>query len=68
MSMRLWGGFHLSGKNETSIDPTIREMKAVDPDFVIPMHCTGWNAINRFSREMADKFVLNSVGTTYIYQ
>lgn len=62
------GGFHLSGENEKLIDRTISEMKVIDPDYIIPMHCTGWNAINRFAREMPDNFVLNSVGTTYIFQ
>ncbi len=61
------GGFHLSGENEKSIEPTIREMKAIDPDFIIPMHCTGWNAINQFAKAMPDNFVLNSVGTAYLF-
>ena len=61
------GGFHLSGENEKLIDPTINEMKSVDPDYVIPMHCTGWNAINRFAQEMPENFILNSVGTTYLF-
>lgn len=62
------GGFHLSGENEKLMDPTINQMKAIDPDYIIPMHCTGWNAINRFAQEMPDNFILNSVGTTYIFQ
>jgi 7,8-dihydropterin-6-yl-methyl-4-(beta-D-ribofuranosyl)aminobenzene 5'-phosphate synthase len=62
------GGFHLSGQNESLIDPTINAMKKIDPDYVVPMHCTGWNAINRFAQEMAARFILNSVGATYIYQ
>lgn len=62
------GGFHLSGYNESLIDPTISEMKKIDPNYVVPMHCTGWNAINRFAKEMATGFILNSVGATYIFQ
>ena len=62
------GGFHLSGENEKLIDPTITEMKAIDPDYIVPMHCTGWKAINRFAEEMPERFILNSVGTTYIFQ
>jgi 7,8-dihydropterin-6-yl-methyl-4-(beta-D-ribofuranosyl)aminobenzene 5'-phosphate synthase len=62
------GGFHLSGKNENLIDPTISEMKAIDPDYIAPMHCTGWKAINRFAQEMPERFILNSVGTTYVFQ
>ncbi len=61
------GGFHLAGENEKIIDPTIHEMKTFNPDFIIPMHCTGWNAINQFSKEMPDQFILNGVGTTYIF-
>jgi 7,8-dihydropterin-6-yl-methyl-4-(beta-D-ribofuranosyl)aminobenzene 5'-phosphate synthase len=62
------GGFHLSGENEKLIDSTIREMKTVNPNYIIPMHCTGWNAINRFSQEMPENFILNSVGTAFIFQ
>ncbi len=61
------GGFHLSGKNESIIDPTISGIKEIDPDYVVPMHCTGWNAINRFSQAMPDRFILNSVGTAYVF-
>lgn len=60
------GGFHLTGPIfEPIISPTIAEMKALKPDIVVPLHCTGWNAINAFSKAMPEQFVLNSVGTTY---
>lgn len=62
------GGFHLSGENEKLIDPTITEMKKINPNYMVPMHCTGWKAINRFAEEMPERFILNCVGTTYIFQ
>jgi 7,8-dihydropterin-6-yl-methyl-4-(beta-D-ribofuranosyl)aminobenzene 5'-phosphate synthase len=63
------GGFHLTGPIfEAIIEPTIVEMKKLSPDFVVPMHCTGWKAINQFALEMPGQFLLNSVGTTYIFQ
>ena len=62
------GGFHLSGDNENIIDPTIEEIKAINPDYVVPMHCTGWKAINRFAEEMPEQFMLNSVGSTFVFQ
>ena len=63
------GGFHLTGPIfEPIIEPTIAEMKKIAPDFVVPMHCTGWKAINQFAREMPEQFLLNTVGTTYIFQ
>lgn len=63
------GGFHLNGPTfEPVIAPTIDEMKKIGPDYVVPMHCTGWNAINQFAKEMPGQFLLNSVGTTYVLQ
>jgi 7,8-dihydropterin-6-yl-methyl-4-(beta-D-ribofuranosyl)aminobenzene 5'-phosphate synthase len=62
------GGFHLTGPIfEPIIEPTIKEMKKIGPDFIIPMHCTGWKAINQFAEEMPSQFLLNSVGTTYVF-
>jgi len=63
------GGFHLTGPIfEPIIGPTIEEMKKIAPDFVVPMHCTGWKAINQFAEAMPKQFILNSVGTSYIFQ
>lgn len=62
------GGFHLTGPIfEPIIGATIGQMKKIGPDFVVSMHCTGWKASNQFSREMADQFLLNTVGTTYLF-
>jgi 7,8-dihydropterin-6-yl-methyl-4-(beta-D-ribofuranosyl)aminobenzene 5'-phosphate synthase len=63
------GGFHLTGPLfEPIIKPTIQEMKKIAPDIIVPMHCTGWKAINQFAEEMPEQFILNSVGTTYVFQ
>lgn len=61
------GGFHLTGPIfEPLIEPTINEMKKLNPEIVVPTHCTGWKAINEFAKEMPDQFILNSVGTSYM--
>jgi 7,8-dihydropterin-6-yl-methyl-4-(beta-D-ribofuranosyl)aminobenzene 5'-phosphate synthase len=61
------GGFHLSGPLfEPIISKTIEEFKKIDPEIIVPMHCTGWNAINEIAKAMPDQFVLNSVGTRFI--
>ena len=58
------GGFHLSGLFFEKIhDKTIAEFKKLDPEVLIPMHCTGWKAIQRFQKEFPSSFVLNSVGS-----
>ncbi len=62
------GGFHLSGPlMEPVVGPTIAEMKEIGPQYVVPTHCTGWRAINQFAKEMPEQFILNTVGTTYIF-
>ena len=58
------GGFHLGGPPfEPIIDRTIKELKREDPDVIVPMHCTGWKAIQRVSEVFPEAFVLNSVGS-----
>lgn len=58
-------GFHLTGPLfEQIISPTIEEMKKIGPDYLVPMHCTGWDAINQFKEEIPDNVIINTVGTT----
>ncbi|HOO91587.1 MAG TPA: MBL fold metallo-hydrolase, partial [Syntrophales bacterium] len=58
------GGFHLSGPLfEPIIDATTEEMKLLAPDYLIPCHCTGREAIMHMEKEMPDSFVLNMSGT-----
>jgi 7,8-dihydropterin-6-yl-methyl-4-(beta-D-ribofuranosyl)aminobenzene 5'-phosphate synthase len=60
------GGFHLNDKIfEPIIGKTIAEMKVIDPDYLVPMHCTGWKATNEFARAFPEAFILNSSCTTY---
>jgi 7,8-dihydropterin-6-yl-methyl-4-(beta-D-ribofuranosyl)aminobenzene 5'-phosphate synthase len=62
------GGFHLTGPLfGPAIQPTIDAMKRINPDYLIPMHCTGWTAINRFFEAMPGRCILNTVGTTYVF-
>jgi 7,8-dihydropterin-6-yl-methyl-4-(beta-D-ribofuranosyl)aminobenzene 5'-phosphate synthase len=61
------GGFHLSGSDmEPVIESTLNELKQLSPDLIMPMHCTGWNAIQRLQNEFPDSFVLSSVGTKLV--
>jgi 7,8-dihydropterin-6-yl-methyl-4-(beta-D-ribofuranosyl)aminobenzene 5'-phosphate synthase len=60
----LIGGFHLGGPQfEPIIEETIKAVKALDPQVVVPMHCTGQKAIQRFKEAFPDAFILNSVGS-----
>lgn len=63
------GGFHLTGPLfEPVIPPTLAGIRAADPDWIVPMHCTGWNAISKFAAAFPENFILNTVGTTYTFQ
>lgn len=58
------GGFHLSGPFfESIIERTTEELKALNPLYVVPTHCTGRKAIMHIEREMPEKFILNMSGT-----
>jgi len=60
------GGFHLIGAPMPKIQKTIADIKAINPDYIVPGHCAGWEAITGFEREMPKQFVLNMAGTKYI--
>ena len=62
------GGFHLSGVLfEGIIGRTVEELKKINPDYIIPCHCTGRKAIMEFEKAMPDKFILNMSGTTMTF-
>jgi 7,8-dihydropterin-6-yl-methyl-4-(beta-D-ribofuranosyl)aminobenzene 5'-phosphate synthase len=60
------GGFHLIGAPMPKIQKTIADIKAINPDYIVPMHCSGWECITSFQREMPNQFVLNMAGTRYV--
>jgi 7,8-dihydropterin-6-yl-methyl-4-(beta-D-ribofuranosyl)aminobenzene 5'-phosphate synthase len=58
------GGFHLSGPFfEPIIEQTTQKLKALNPLYVVPTHCTGRKAIMHIEKEMPEKFILNMSGT-----
>lgn len=61
------GGFHLSGARPEVIQRTIADMKAINPEYIVPMHCTGFEAVTAFQREMPGQFIMNTAGTRYIF-
>lgn len=61
------GGFHLSGPLfEPIIPPTVAALKELNPELVVPAHCTGWRAVHAIARELPQAFVQNSVGTRFV--
>jgi 7,8-dihydropterin-6-yl-methyl-4-(beta-D-ribofuranosyl)aminobenzene 5'-phosphate synthase len=61
------GGFHLIGAKPENIQQTVADIKAMKPDHIVPTHCTGFEAISAFSKEMPAQFILNTAGTKYTF-
>lgn len=63
------GGFHLSGTAFAPIvEDTIEALREINPEIIIPMHCTGWQSTHRLAEAFPKAFILNSVGTTFILE
>lgn len=59
------GGFHLTGAKAELIQRTIADIKAIAPEYVVPTHCSGFETMMAFAREMPNEFLLNTAGTRY---
>jgi 7,8-dihydropterin-6-yl-methyl-4-(beta-D-ribofuranosyl)aminobenzene 5'-phosphate synthase len=67
---RVWailGGFHLAPASDEIIERTIDALIEMEPQMVVPSHCTGFRAIAEFARRMPEAFVLGTVGTRYLF-
>jgi 7,8-dihydropterin-6-yl-methyl-4-(beta-D-ribofuranosyl)aminobenzene 5'-phosphate synthase len=64
------GGFHLpadGGIFEKAIVSTLKELQKIDPEYIIPCHCTGWKATNKIIDFMPKKFIQSAVCTTFTF-
>jgi hypothetical protein len=42
-------------------------LREIDPQVIVPAHCTGWKAVHAFAAAMPQAFVQNCVGTRYVF-
>jgi 7,8-dihydropterin-6-yl-methyl-4-(beta-D-ribofuranosyl)aminobenzene 5'-phosphate synthase len=61
------GGFHLVNAAPEIIEKTISDIKTIAPDYIIPAHCTGFDAIAQLATAMPEQFILNTAGTRYVF-
>jgi len=62
------GGFHLvRPRTEEEAKRTVAELAALDPAYVVPMHCTGDVFIQEAMRVMPQKVVRPYIGTELIF-
>ncbi|MEX2145829.1 MAG: MBL fold metallo-hydrolase [Candidatus Rokuibacteriota bacterium] len=61
------GGFHLAPASDAVVARTVAAFKEIDPDFILPMHCTGFNTIVAVHQAMPKKLVMPSTGTRVVF-
>ncbi len=61
------GGFHLGTAKPDYITHTIDELETLNPDVVVPMHCTGSAFIEAMRRRLPDKLVTTNVGSRFTF-
>jgi len=60
------GGFHLGGEPlQQAVQPTIDALKDINPQFVIPMHCTGIEAKEMIRQQFPGQSAVSGVGSTF---
>jgi 7,8-dihydropterin-6-yl-methyl-4-(beta-D-ribofuranosyl)aminobenzene 5'-phosphate synthase len=61
------GGFHLGAAPADYIEHTVTELKALAPDVVVPMHCTGRGFIAKVGEAMPEQLVLTNTGSRFTF-
>ena len=61
------GGWHLAPSPPEVIAGTVAAFKDINPDYLIPMHCTGFPMISAIQQQMPNKLVLPSTGTRVVF-
>ncbi len=58
----LVGGFHLGPAPADYLAQVIAEIKTLDPDVIVPMHCSGENFIRAVREQLPDKLMVSYTG------
>ena len=61
------GGWHLAPAPDAVVQSTVEAFKDINPDYLIPMHCSGNNTMAAIEREMPTKLVRPSTGTRVVF-
>jgi 7,8-dihydropterin-6-yl-methyl-4-(beta-D-ribofuranosyl)aminobenzene 5'-phosphate synthase len=63
----LVGGFHLGATADPQLKLVIEEIRALNPDVIIPMHCSGDNFARAVRETMPEKLIQPSTGARLIF-
>jgi 7,8-dihydropterin-6-yl-methyl-4-(beta-D-ribofuranosyl)aminobenzene 5'-phosphate synthase len=57
------GGFHLGPAPPDYLSQVVAEIKKLQPDVLIPMHCSGLNFVQEARNQMPDKVLVTTTGS-----
>lgn len=60
------GGFHLAPYDAAYLDRTLAELRAINPDHLVPMHCTGEAFMAVAAQHLPGKLLRSSTGSRYL--
>lgn len=61
------GGFHLFPAADDYLKQTVAELKSLDPDVVIPLHCSGPGFTVAMREILGDRLVTSTTGTEFLF-
>ena len=61
------GGFHLGTSPKEYLQHTLQELERINPDVIVPMHCTGEAFIAMLRERLPEKVVYSNVGSRFIF-
>ena len=61
------GGFHLFPAPDEYLKKTVSELKALDVDVVIPLHCSGPGFVGAMREQLGDRLVTSTTGTEFTF-
>jgi 7,8-dihydropterin-6-yl-methyl-4-(beta-D-ribofuranosyl)aminobenzene 5'-phosphate synthase len=61
------GGFHLFPADDAYVKQTVAELGKINPDVLIPMHCSGPGLLASLRAAMPDRLVPSTTGTEFTF-
>jgi len=61
------GGFHLGASPKEYLQHSLQELERINPDVIVPMHCTGEAFISMLRERMPQKLVHSNVGSRFTF-
>lgn len=56
------GGLHYAKFNDEQLTQAVNYIQFLDPEFIVPSHCTGYNAVKKMQNILVEKVHVSSIG------